>query len=1292
MRQSLSTVFARFAVRACTALFLALGLAFVVVPQARAQAQYGTITGTVTDPSGAVVPGAKVVLTNQATSETRTTSTDASGLFSFTTVPRGTYSVTVTHHGFKALKKTDIVLTAGAEIGIPGLKLELGASTQTVEVSGQAYYVVPTTTGAKEETITSRQVENMPLEGRSAIGSILILPGVVKNGYNPEVTGFNGTAGGVGGFNVNGGRPDAVSITSNGTNNIDPGCNCGAAMIPDKEMVSEVTVQTANFSAANPQGPVVINTVTKSGTSQFHGEAYWTGRRPGWNANDWLNNQSHLARPQSTFNYPGFNIGGPIIIPGTSFNKHRNKAFFFFGAEWMRQTQDLGVHQGSVPTQLMRQGNFTELLNGSPYQQYWTSGFTNEGSVVPCTSSDKTSPFYVPNASSDSSQAVPSYTFANGTVLNCTTPGVIPFGPSGSATAMDPAATAFFKQMPLPNHTPTQALPFNYISDATGPVDHNTYTGRIDYDFTENTKLYVTLDHESETAVDPYGLWWGGSTIPYPGTETAQQHSNGVTGTLVQVLSPTLTNEINFGTTRLVLPWGLANPALDSTQALGYPYQGVFPNTTGLMPGITSWDSGFPTLINGEGSTVPNTYADKWLNQIRDDFSLVAGNHLLKFGVYYEHVTNQQPTSDPRGFITDSRWGIQSGNAYADLMMGQVDGFGQSNKLLLPNLAYNEFDGYIEDTWRTTPRLTLTYGLRVDHIGQPFDRLGEISTFSIPGYVSGGGYLCRSPGPYGCGSATNLSFTVNGQTYNLTGQQAGYTGGAAPVGAYPGLQRAALNPGVPLSGVPGSGIQFAPNLGFAYDLTGHASTILRGGAGVYYYENQFNVPGAAVGNPPVASTVSLGGSLYLSQLNASYLPNCNAANAISNAACITGITGLSATNNRVPYTVSYSLSLSQLMPWRTVLEASYVGNVSRNQMGPGGSGNGGFNYNLIQPGTEMPMWQASCAAQGYTLMNCLSPTEPSQLAGDQPFRPYADYGSIIFDAPQYYQNYNAFQLTATRTTPHLTYSLAYTFSKALGVSGIFNGGGFPVDPFNYRGRSYGPLPYDVTNELSAQYNIVLPNFGHDLFGSNFVGDEALDGWQITGITSLQQGFPLINSNQNGAAGTTMTIVGANVCGASGTGACPGNYNANVITGTPDTTVHTFVTCNPTANLGPNQIFNANCFESPGPGHNGDYQIPYIHGPGLVNTDLGLFKSFAIGKSEVRKLQVRVEAFNVFNHPNGILAVNGTQSPTLQLPYGGYMTRPAIGSGNPAVNAQNMPGFLHSWTGHREMSLSLKFIF
>ncbi|MGH9533357.1 MAG: carboxypeptidase regulatory-like domain-containing protein [Terriglobales bacterium] len=1296
MRQFSSFLPARFALRAATALALVLGLAFVFLPQAQAQAQYGTITGTVTDPSGAVVPDAKIALTNQATTETRAASTDAAGLFSFTGVPQGTYSLTVTHHGFKTLHKSNVIVSAGAQIGIPGLKLALGAASQTVEVSGQAYYVVPTTSGAKEMTITNQQVENMPLEGRSVVQSVLILPGVVKNGFNPEVTGFNGTAGGVGGFNVNGGRGDAVSLTNNGSINIDPGNLGGAAVIPDKEMVSEVTVQTSNYSAANPQGPVVINTVTKAGTSQFHGEAYWTGRRPGWNSNDWLNNQAGLARPESTFNYPGFNIGGPIIIPGTSFNQHRNKAFFFFGAEWMRQTQDLGVHDGSVPTQDMRQGNFTELLNGSPYQQFWTSGFTGgEATTAPCTSSVTTSPFY--EASADSSQNIPTYTFGNGATVTCQTPGIIPFGPAGSPTAMDPGGAAFMKQLvdEEPNHTPTAALPYNYISDATGPVNHNTYTGRIDYDFTENTKLYVTLDHESEIAVDPYGLWWGGSTIPYPGTETASQHSNQMTGTLVQVLSPTLTNEITFGTTRLILPWDLADPSLDSTSALGYPYGGVFANPTGLMPSLEAYQNALPTLINGAGDTVPTTYADKWLNNIRDDFSLDAGNHLLKFGAFFEHITNQQPSGDPRPTLQYSVWGAQSQNAYTDLELGNITSFSQSSAFLTPVLAYNELDGYIEDTWHTSSRLTLTIGLRLDHIGQPFDSKGEITAFSEPAYVSGGGYLCRNPGEFGCAASTapsNYTFTVNGTTYTMTGSPTAYTGGSSAVGAYPGLLRTAEDPGVPLSAVPTPAMEFAPNFGFAYDLTGQAKTILRGGAGVFYYENEFNVPNGAVSNPPVASTVSLGGSgLYLSKLNSSFLPNCDTASAISNNACITGISALAGNNDRMPYTVSYSLTLSQLLPLRTVLEASYVGNVSRNQMFPGGSGNGGYDYNLIPIGTETPMWKASCAAQGYTLMNCTTPTEPSQLNGDQPFRPYADYGNINYFAPELYQTYNAFQLTATRTTPHVDYSIAYTFSKAMGISGVYNGGGFPIDPFDLA-NSYGPLPYDVTNALSAQYNIVLPNFGQMLFGRHLVSSEALDGWQITGITSLQQGFPLVNADQNAAAGTSITITGASVCGTNGASACPGNYNANFITGTPDDQVHSFVTCNPTANLGPNQVFNASCFESPGPGENGDFQIPYIHGPGFVNTDLGLFKSFGIGKSEVRKLQVRVEAFNVFNHPQGILAVNGAETSSLEVPYAGYMQSPALGSSNSAVNAGNIPGYLHSWTGHREMQLSLKFIF
>lgn len=1222
---------------------LAVVLALALAPAAWAQAQYATITGVVRDPSNALVPAAKVVLTNEATTTTRSTTTDAKGFFSFSTVPQGTYSVTVSHAGFKTLHQNHLVVNAGAQIGLTGLTLALGTSSQTVEVSSQAYYTVPTTTGAKIETITNQQVENMPLESRSVVQSVLILPGVVNS--NPTssvgaVTGWNGNSGGVGGFEVNGGRNDEVAITSNGTNNIDPGNLGGADAIPNKEMVSEVTVQTANYSASNPQGPVVINTVTKNGTSQFHGEAYYTLRRPGWNANDWLNNQSGLGRSNSRFNYPGFNIGGPILVPGTNFNHDHNKAFFFFGAEWMRQVQDLGVHDGSVPTALMRQGNFTELTDPtSSYGQFWPS-FSSQTGSAPCQTGTET------------------YALANGTKVGCSAPGVINFGAAGSATAIDPGAAAFFKQMPLPNHTPTKEVPFNYVSDATGPVDHNQYTGRVDYDFTENTKLYVTLDHESEKAVDPYGLWWGGSTIPYPGQETAQQHVNQSTATLVQVLSPTLTNEINVGVTRVVLPWGLADPSLDSTSSLGYPYNGVFPNTTGMMPSLENWDNGFPTLINGEGSTIPTTYANKWLNQIKDDFSLVAGNHLLKFGMYFEHVTNVQPTSDPRGNITEATWGGVSNNSYANLELGNINSFSQSNTLILPELAYNELDGYIEDEWHAMPRLTLTYGLRVDHMGWAYDNQGHITDWSGPAYINGGGYICGNPGIYGCGS--------------LAGQNP-YSGGTAPLTNYPGLLRASNSSAVPLSGMPSPGPRFAPNFGWAYDLTGHASSIIRGGIGVFFYRDQFNLQTGAVADPPVASSVSVGGSgLYLANLNASFLPNCSLPGSISNGACIPNISVLSATDNRTPYTVSYSLTLSQKLPLQTVFEASYVGNVSRNQILPGGSGNGGFNSNLIPEGTESPMWLQAC---GGTYVGCTNPTEPSGLNGDQPFRPFANYGTIDLITHSVYQDYNSLQVTATRTTPHLMYSFAYTFSKALGVSGMYNGSGFPVDPFAFRQRSYGPIPFDHTNVLAAQYNVVLPDFGTRLFGGNGIANEALNGWQITGITFLQQGAPIIDSQQNAGAGTSITMNSKL------------DFNANFITGTPDTTVHPILVsgCNPTANLKPGQVFNAMCFESPAPGQNGEYQIPYIHGPGLVDTDLGLFKSFAIGKGETRKIQVRAEAFNVFNHPNGTLAVNGTESPALQLPISGFLQSPTLSS-------DSRVGYVQSWTGHRELALTMKFIF
>lgn len=1181
-------LFPRIGRAAYLALFTLALCLLSLSPRLLAQGGLATVTGTVHDISGGVIPKAQVTLVNQSSGESRQATSNNSGFFSFVGVPQGLYAVTVSRAGFATLHQTNIAVNAYGNVSIPNLNLKPGSVTQTVSVKGTAYYAVPLNSSAKKEVITAKQIQNTVIEGRGAVELLKILPGVVNTGYNAEVAGYGQ---GVGSFSVNGERTDALAITFDGADNIDPGCNCGNVAPPDVDMISQVTVQTSNFSAENAKGPVVISTTTKAGSRDFHGEAYYSTRLHQLNANDWQGNRFHTARPLSDFYYPGFNIGGPVLIPGTSFNKHRNKMFFFVGYEYMKQGLDPGLHEAFVPTPAMRQGNFNNI-GPVPSPAYEIGG-------NPCPKANST-------YCSGVGQLNPAY--------------------------FDPGGVALFKMYPLPNANPATNLGYNYVSEPIAPTNHATLRGRLDYDFTQNTKLYVTLDHDSETALMPYGLWWGGSDVPFPGNETGSDHSFQETASLINVLSPTMTNEVQFASSRLVLPNAEANPNADSRSALGFPYHGLYGNnSTNYMPMVTDWGGGVANLCNACGSTIPVTFANKWLNDVRDDLSWVKGNHLLKMGVYYEHVTNDQPSGDPRGEISPTPWGIwngttNTGNAYANLLLGDIGWYSQSSTQLTGNMADNEFDGYIQDSWRATPRLTLNYGVRLYHMGWMYDKHGRIASFVPSAYQ---GPLCNNPGVYGCGTGT-------GQ--NPVG------GGTAGFASFTGVESNALTHNVPSSGFPTPAISVGPHFGFALDLTGHASTILRGGVGAYFFRDQGNVFFGAIANPPYLENSTLQGGYTFAQLdNPANIPGIGASS----------LNTLNSTDNHVPVTYNYSLTLSEKIPFQTVMEISYVGNDSSHQVLPA-TGNGGFNFNAIPQGAELAAWQ-TCGTNGNPACSNIV---------DQNYRPYQNYQTIQLLSHMLSQNYNSLQITLNRTTGNLSYSAAYTFSKALGIGGEFdgNGGTSAVDPFNYRGRSYGPLPYDRTQTLSIAYNYMMPNLGTRYLGNNFIADGVLNGWQLSGISQFQSGFPM-------APGMT----GSNI-----------NLNANYITGTPDTTVHMFLVCNPTSALQPQQIYNANCFKSPTQGNNGDYQLPYIHAPAFISNDLGIFKNFGLGKSESRKIQVRIEGFNFLNHANWVTS----GMPNLNFAaYGAHATNLAAPTSNTTT-----PGYLSQKFGHRIMELEVKYIF
>src|SRR4051812_19838452 len=324
-----------------------------------AQMISATLTGVVSDATEAVVPHAKVTVTNLTSLDVRRSVTNEDGYFTFASLPSGTYKVMVEAPGFIPYELTDLQFT-GAEKRNVNVVLKLGSTTEKVEVTSAVDLVAPVDSGEKSSVLTTRQLQDFSVVGRSAAEFIKILPGFAISGtgtenrsnYTGEVIGINGN--GDGGsqsalnnaYNVNGLPTNSLDITADGAHVSDPGCNCATPVNPNTDMIQEFKVLTSNFSAENSKGPAVIQSIAKSGTRDFHGMGYIYARHSALNSTDWLNNaagldastgEQKLPKPDNKFFYPGGNIGGPVLIPGTGFNKNRDKLFFFSGFERMFQ-------------------------------------------------------------------------------------------------------------------------------------------------------------------------------------------------------------------------------------------------------------------------------------------------------------------------------------------------------------------------------------------------------------------------------------------------------------------------------------------------------------------------------------------------------------------------------------------------------------------------------------------------------------------------------------------------------------------------------------------------------------------------------------------------------------------------------------------------------------------------------------------------------------------------------------------------------------------------------------------
>jgi hypothetical protein len=1199
------------------------------------QGIFATLTGVVSDPSNAMVNGAKVTLTDATSGSSRETVTNSDGYFTFASVAVGKYNLSIQAQGFQSYKASGIAL-GGAEKRNINVTLAVGATTETVEVSAEATSLVTIDSPEKSFTLQAQQLQALTQVSSNAAEYIKIMPGfAVQNGssnkanYSGEVIGIN--ANGDGGsqsplnnaYTYNGLPGNSLDITADGAHVSDPGCNCDTPVNPNSDFLQEFRVLTSNFSAENQKGPVLITSVTKSGGQQYHGSAFFSARNYVLNANDALNVANKQERPANKYYYPGGSLGGPV--PGT-----HNKLFFFTGFEYFYQVLDTGLLRATVPTDGMLNGNFStsELQKiGDANNSYHTAAGAPAASACPGTSVEAGN--YQPCLNSAALQLWGFQPDGNG-------------GYNGSIPSADLNSNMInlMKLLPAANADPNQTQGYNYVQAQIFNQNNTQWVSRVDYNISDSTKLFVRYNYQRETQQFPVGLWWrNGSQVPYPTSVEGKNRSDSVSASLTHVFSPTMTNETVFAYTFVGFPNIFANPSKVDRANVGYQVAGLFKNNIAQIPSFGSFGNETALIFNPggfeAGGKSSGLYANKYMPSLSDTLTKVVGTHTLKGGFFWERIRNAQPANnDTNGqlqFVSSSNSLYTTGDSYADETLGIASHYDEASFNRINNIAYNTFEFFAQDDWKVTKRLTVSYGLRFTHFQPWIDQLPfGFSIFDVNDYNAGGGASCT-------GAPTFCGFLWHAKTNGKS---------------------------VPLGGFPTRKLFYQPRLGAAYDLFGNGKTVLRGGWGRYYFHaGQFtNGLDASAGVQSITfdGKVSTGAAtsqpILVNSLPADMAAAAPWSGASANdgldtlnfGAVASGPSAVDSKDDKQPYTDSWNFTISQQLPWSSIMELSYIGNRSRDIPSTGNGGSSGFNTLNINP---VPV--------GKMLSSNNGGADPATLNADS-FRSIQGYGNLYIATNNAYANYNAFQAVWARTRGRYTLNMNYTWSKSLGIVG--NAGSHNlIDEFNVS-HNYGVLPNNRAHLFNAAYAIELPKVHTNKVLGGFV-----NGWQVSGILQLQSGPNLTGfQNQNFAMNLNNAVI-------PGTNFAISNVS---ILGTPNIQLNPILTCDPRHGLQAHQYINGNCFAAPTQvGQNGPTVLPAVYGPGYFNWDMGLFKSFAI--TENKSVQFRVTGYNWLNHP--LWSFNGNN---LNLSF----DKTTLQQNNSTF------GMVTSKQGHRIVELAIKFFF
>jgi hypothetical protein len=760
--------------------------------------ELGSIVGTVTDPSGAAVPGVTITVTNQLRGNVvRTLVTNNAGNYAVPDLPvPGTYSIRAEKSGFETSVHSGIVLNVRSQVRVD-FKLQVGAVTQQVTVRAPLVHL-QTESGTVSQAITGTHVAEIDTDGRNFTQLATLVPGAAGASLIGSLNTPVGVTANVG-LNFNGERQAHNVFSVDGQENYDRGCGGCMEIVPDQNAIAEFSVTTSNSSSDMGAGSGgFIQLELKSGTSQFHGEAFEFNRNTSFEAGPFFTNLAHQPKPPLLFNDFGFNIGGPIWRPG-----HPKKTFFFFENDWRK------LNQGTT-------------INAAAPQLGWTSGdFSSGNSPV---------------------------------ILNKQDPVPCPAGVSGTCYAPFPnnqiptnminsnakilAAPGFI--FPLAN-SGTQ-----YIAPAGAPINVNEQIVRIDHQFSDKTSL---MFHYVRDGINQHfaTTLWSSDSYPTVGTDFLNEPQSFLLK-VTRNISPSLLNEFMIGFNRqplTLLPTGTYR------QPSGLTIQSLFPGT--------NTDNRIPTINFGAPlNTTYDVASWPWTNvlntwTVRDSVSKISGNHTLNFGIYYLHYLKEQELfGQTQGNFTfnsqnaalgtggqyiDPATGTVKttlGNSFADFLLGNAYSYTELQKQTMPAYLNTFVQPWFGDTWKVAPRLTLNYGLRWDYMPHAREIHNNVAVFRPSLFNPAEVPTIDSSGHFVPGTGTLVN--VSGQEMYLNGM--GIAG----------------QNGVPDILVSNHWTNFEPRFGFAFQPHSDGKTVIRGGFGLFFENIQGNDIYNVAPNPPFSNS------------------------------------------------------------------------------------------------------------------------------------------------------------------------------------------------------------------------------------------------------------------------------------------------------------------------------------------------------------------------------------------------------------------------------------------------------